>query len=219
MDRMRKHPIIISMILSILLTAIFVYLTVIADQGMIVQEAAAYSDSALPQLPEDLNRAKKELQRSEQALAKLAPSKPYIVIDRYANRLSLRTQDSVLYQATCSTGSGGVLVDTTSGRRWIFDTPAGVFRVDSKLVDPWWRKPDWAFYEENEPLPKDPNERYDPEMLGDFALGFGNGYFVHGTIYERLLGISVTHGCVRLGSKDLKYIYDRVQVGTPVYIF
>jgi len=29
----------------------------------------------------------------------------------------------------------------------------------------------------------------------------------------------VTHGCVRLGSDDLKKLYDMVPIGTPVYIF
>ncbi len=56
-------------------------------------------------------------------------------------------------------------------------------------------------------------------MMGAYAIGFGDGYFIHGTIYERLLGISVTHGCVRVGADDLKNIYDRVKIGTPIYIF
>jgi L,D-transpeptidase YbiS len=56
-------------------------------------------------------------------------------------------------------------------------------------------------------------------MLGAFAMGFGDNYYIHGTIYERLLGVNVTHGCVRLGSDDLKKLYDMVPIGTPVYIF
>ncbi|HEX7344288.1 MAG TPA: L,D-transpeptidase, partial [bacterium] len=76
-----------------------------------------------------------------------------------------------------------------------------------------------AFIEEGEEIPKDPRERYDPEMLGEYAMGFGDGYFIHGTIYKRLLGINVTHGCVRLGDADLKHVFDKVKIGTPVYIF
>lgn len=177
------------------------------------------SDSVLTDLPRDSKLAQKEILRVQKALAKLKPAAPYIVIDTHANKFYLRTEDSVLFKATCSTGSGGELVDSLTGRRWIFNTPRGVFKVNSKLTDPWWRKPDWAFLEEKEAIPKDPSERYDPEMLGAYAMGFGEGYFIHGTIYERLLGISVTHGCVRLGSDDLKYIFDRVKIGTPVYIF
>ncbi len=133
--------------------------------------------------------------------------------------LSLRTGGEILLKATCSTGSGRELVDDADGRRWVFDTPRGVFRVNTKLEDPWWRKPDWAFIEENEAIPSDPSKRLDPEMLGEYALGFGHDYFIHGTIYERLLGVSVTHGCVRLGSEDLKKLYHVVSIGTPIYIF
>lgn len=100
-----------------------------------------------------------------------------------------------------------------------FRYPRGVFKVTSKVTDPWWRKPDWAFLEDNEPIPSDPSQRLDPEMLGAYAMRFGDNYFIHGTIYERLLGVSVTHGCVRLGSDDLKKLFDMVPIGTPVYIF
>jgi len=216
---MKKFWIWIAVVVVVPLMAFFVYQGITARQNMKLVKSFTLIDSTLARLPSDKTLAQKELQRVQRTLLKLKPSKPYIVIDRNANRVRLRTEDSVLFEAVCSTGSGGELVDTLSGRRWLFMTPAGVFKVNSKLVDPWWRKPDWAFFEENEEIPTDPRERYDPEMLGEFAMGFGNGYFIHGTIYERLLGINVTHGCVRLGSNDLKYIYDRVSIGTPVYIF
>lgn len=146
-------------------------------------------------------------------------SRPYIVIDRYANRLFVRTEDSVWIDATCSTGSGAQLADSVSGRRWVFDTPAGRYTVTSKLIDPWWRKPDWAFIEDSLPIPKSERDRFDSEMLGAFAIGFGDGYFIHGTLYERLLGVSVTHGCVRLGAEDLEKVFRYVSIGTPIYIY
>jgi len=170
-------------------------------------------------LPLEEKLAKRELSRARAALAALKPSRPYIVIDTHSNTLLLRTDKATLLKASCSTGSGGQLVDKASRRRWIFDTPRGVFKITSKLRDPWWRKPDWAFIEENESIPPDPRKRLDPEMMGEYALGFGEDYFIHGTIYERLLGVSVTHGCVRLGSEDLKRLYDAVSIGTAVYIF
>ena len=182
-------------------------------------QALVISDSLLTRLPENSKQASQELEKARALLAKTKPAKPYIVIDTHANSLYLRTEDSILFKGTCSTGSGGELIDSLTGRKWSFATPRGVFKVTSKLADPWWRKPDWAFLEDNEPIPSDPNERLDPEMLGAFAMGFGDNYYIHGTIYERLLGVSVTHGCVRLGSEDLKKLYDKVPIGTPVYIF
>jgi L,D-transpeptidase YbiS len=184
-----------------------------------VEQSAFITDTTYAQLSLQTKVAQKELQKARNALKQIKPRGPYIVIDTHANKLYLRTDDSVLYKATCSTGSGGILTDSLTGRKWMFNTPRGIFKVNSKLKQPWWRKPDWAFIEENETIPKSESERLDPEMLGDYALGFGEGYFIHGTIYERLLGVSVTHGCVRLGSDDLKYIYDRVSPGTRVLIF
>jgi L,D-transpeptidase YbiS len=59
----------------------------------------------------------------------------------------------------------------------------------------------------------------EPGVLGDYALGFGKGYFIHGTLYPRLLGKSVTHGCIRLNDDDLKRVYQLARVGTPILIF
>jgi hypothetical protein len=204
---------------SALLLGFVAFRLVITDGKPSSGKAFVFSDLRLNQLPEDDKLAQKKLAKARMALAKIMPSKPYIVIDTHANILSLRTEDTVLFKGICSTGSGGELADSLTSRRWSFDTPRGVFKITSKLVDPWWRKPDWAFIEESEPIPTDPSERLDPEMLGAFAMGFGNDYYIHGTIYERLLGVSVTHGCVRLGFDDLKKLYDMAPIGTPVYVF
>jgi hypothetical protein len=203
---------------SVLLVG-FVVFRIAITGGKSSKQLTLATDSLLTRLPENNKLAQKELEKARMALAKIKPSRPYIVIDTHANMIFLRTEDSILIKATCSTGSGGELIDSLTGRRWVFSTPRGVFKVTSKLTDPWWRKPDWAFIEENESIPTDPSQRLDPEMLGEYALGFGNEYYIHGTIYERLLGVSVTHGCVRVGSEELKKLYDRVTIGTPVYIF
>jgi len=198
---------------------IVVWRLVAPPDGLPVDQVEALKPALRVDLPADAKQAQAELQKARAALAKLKPAKKYIVIDTHANQIYYRTEDEILIKATCSTGSGSELVDSLSGKKWVFSTPRGVFKVNSKLVDPWWRKPDWAFVEENEAIPKDESERYDPEMLGEFAMGFGNGYFIHGTIYQRLLGVSVTHGCVRVGDEDLKKMFQMVTVGTPVYVF
>lgn len=169
--------------------------------------------------PPDEKSLSKEVKQLRKDLKKSVPKSKYVVIDRNSNTAYLRTADSVLYKAVCSTGSGGELTDPKSGRKWVFHTPSGVFAIKNKIVEPWWRKPDWAFIEDNEPIPSNNSDRLDPNVMGDYAMGFGDGYFIHGTLYERLLGMSVSHGCVRLGSDDLKYIYDRVPIGTGVYVY
>jgi len=187
--------------------------------GLLSRGPACEGLTALRHLPDDPTAAKRELKKIKAALRSLRPARPYIVIDTHANRIYLRTQDSILLESACSSGSGDTLVEESTGRRWVFDTPRGVFKVTSKISQPWWRKPDWAYIEEGQTPPANPHERLDPNMMGDYALGFGDGYFIHGTIYARLLGVSVTHGCVRVGADDLAKLYRRVTLGTPIYVF
>ncbi|MEW5766718.1 MAG: L,D-transpeptidase [bacterium] len=143
----------------------------------------------------------------------------YIVIDTAVNRLYLRKGQDVIKEAVVSTGSGGLLNDPAGNRKWVFDTPRGVLTVRGKKTNPVWTKPDWAFIEEGKPVPKDFKDRMEKDVLGDYALELGDGYLIHGTLYTRLLGRNVTHGCVRVGDKDLQLLYETVPVGTKVVIF
>lgn len=149
----------------------------------------------------------------------LGPRAVHIVIDSARNTLTLKTGNKNLLQAVVSCGSGSILEEPGGKRTWIFDTPRGEFQVKSKVVDPTWVKPDWAFIEEGKEIPKQREERLEAGVLGDYALGFGEGYFIHGTLYSRLLGRSVTHGCVRVGDKDLKAVYQAASIGTKIYIY
>jgi len=143
----------------------------------------------------------------------------YLVIDTALNKMTLRKNEDILYEALVSCGSGNVLEDPSGKRTWVFDTPRGEFFVRYKLRDPVWIKPDWAFIEEGKDIPKSQQERIESGVLGDYALGFGDGFFIHGTLYTRLLGRNVTHGCIRVGDKDLATIYKKVPIGAPIYIF
>lgn len=153
-------------------------------------------------------------------LAQLSPTEPYIIVDTARNRLYVRHGDEVLLDAIVSTGSGVVLDKPgQAGGQWIFDTPRGSFTIQSKLTNPVWVKPDWAFIEEGQDIPIRLNDRVESGVLGAHALGFGRGYFIHGTLYPRLLGKHVTHGCIRVNDHDLKILYRLARVGTPVMIF
>jgi L,D-transpeptidase ErfK/SrfK len=153
-------------------------------------------------------------------LTQLTPNQPYILVDTARNRLYVKRQDEVVLDAIASTGSGTILDKPGEGNdQWIFDTPRGEFLVQSKITNPTWIKPDWAFVEEGLDVPKSSAERAEPGVLGDYALGFGKGYFIHGTLYTRLLGKNVTHGCIRLNDNDLKGVYKLARIGTPIMIF
>ena len=175
--------------------------------------AAAVSDGL------ELDELEAETEKLRKQLASMSPRSVHIVVDTSHNRLFVKKGNEVLLEAVCSTGSGGRLKDPDSDREWLFETPRGVHRVREKKRDPVWTKPDWAFIEEAKPVPKEWSERRDTETLGDYALYFGDGYMIHGTLYQRYLGRAITHGCIRLGDEDLKRVYEMTPVGSPIYIF
>lgn len=173
-----------------------------------------------PANPAELRQLQARYRTLSKQLAQLMPAQPYILVDTARNHLYIRHRDRIMVDALASTGSGTIL-DKPGEResQWIFDTPRGLFIVQSKLTNPVWVKPDWAFIEEGLEVPKDPADRIEPGVLGEYALGFGKGYFIHGTLYTRLLGKNVTHGCIRLNDDDLKSVYRLAKVGTPIMIF
>lgn len=152
-------------------------------------------------------------------LRRIGPLGSFIVIDTGRNMLTLRRGTKTLRQAVVSTGSGNMLEDPKGERSWVFDTPRGVFSVKALIRDPYWVKPDWAFIEEDKPVPKRLDERIEGGVLGNYALSFGNGFFIHGTLYTRMLGRNVTHGCVRVGDADLEAVFKASAVGSRIFIF
>lgn len=153
-------------------------------------------------------------------LEQQVPAGTYILVDTARNRLYVKRRDQVLLTALASTGSGAILENPgRPGTQWVFDTPRGEFTISSRLTNPVWVKPDWAFIEMGQAVPKNAVERLEPGMLGEYALGFGKGYFIHGTLYNRFLGKNVTHGCIRLSDEDLRTVHNLSKIGTPVMIF
>ncbi len=195
-----------------------VLLTLAQSSGLPVTDAFTVQPSSTnPAMLRALQLRHKSLTKQ---LSQLMPSQPYIVVDTARNHLLIKRQDQVMLDALASTGSGTILDKPGEAKgQWVFDTPRGEFSVQSKLINPVWVKPDWAFVEEGLEIPKSQADRIEPGVLGEYALGFGKGYFIHGTLYTRLLGKNVTHGCIRLNDDDLKSVYRLARVGTPILIF
>jgi lipoprotein-anchoring transpeptidase ErfK/SrfK len=167
----------------------------------------------------DPARLGKRAARAAKEIETVHPKGAYIVVDTYRNRLHLVDRGKTVRTAICSTGTGIVLKDPRNGRQWVFDTPMGERAVEHKVKNPVWAKPDWAFIEEGYLPPNDPNERFDPASLGDYALYIGDGFIIHGTLFKSLLGRRVTHGCIRLGDEDLEFVYHHAPIGTRVYLY
>jgi hypothetical protein len=161
-----------------------------------------------------------KVKKLEKLYAKFSNRQPYLIVNTSDNTFNLFNNGKLVREGLCSTGSF-VLLDAGDENKWMFETPKGMLRIQGKTTSPVWRKPDWAFIEEGLPVPKhqDSFERYEYGVLGDYALSIGNGYLIHGTLYKRLLGMPVTHGCVRLGDADLEQVYKTLNIGSKVYIF
>ncbi|MBU2511521.1 L,D-transpeptidase [bacterium] len=151
-------------------------------------------------------------------LARNYPRNPFLIIDTSSNKLFLKSREKTVLEAVISAGSGNILINPVDNKQWVFDTPRGEFLINSKLVAPVWKKPDWAFIEEGITIPDKQNDRMENGALGEYAMGFGDGYFIHGTLYTRLLGRNVTHGCIRVGEENLRSIFQSVRIGTQIYI-
>ncbi len=212
--RLRKKSIILALI------AIFVIFSVLEGAGFYLSSRGNAKTAA-----EKIISAKSlhELQAKNTVLKKrisnLFPKGTYIVVDTAKNRLYVKKGEQTLQEVVVSTGSGSVLNDPSGKRQWIFDTPRGELSVQSKITNPVWTKPDWAFIEDGEDIPKSYRDRVEEGVLGDYALSLGKGYLIHGTLYTRLLGRNVTHGCIRVGDKDLRELYNSIPIGTKVIIF
>lgn len=168
----------------------------------------------------EIENCDKIVVKAKKAIDSVAPTESYIIIDRVHNKLWLREKGQTTLEALVSAGAGSILTDPKTNREWIFDTPTGRFKVKGKRKNPLWTAPDWEFLEANQPYPKSYADRIEEGMLGEYALDLDiPGYMIHGTLYERLIGRNVTHGCVRVGRDNLRILWKRVPIGSTVFIF
>jgi lipoprotein-anchoring transpeptidase ErfK/SrfK len=218
MRRLRAIP--LGALASMVLLALLLLLA--ATEG---RQPAARSTVASATVTASTDTGRLSMLRARQAALKRqlqlqAPTAAYILVDTARNRLYVKQRDNVLLNALASTGSGTIMDNPgRPGSQWVFDTPRGEYTIQSRLTNPLWVKPDWAYLEEGIDIPADPAKRVEAGTLGEYALGFGKGYFIHGTLYKRLLGKNVTHGCIRLSDEDLKTVYRLTMLGTQVMIF
>ena len=97
-----------------------------------------------------------------------------------------------------------------------YDTPAGLYSIQNKAVDPVWSVPDreWAGKLAGTTVPGGVPEN----PLKARWLGIYDGAGIHGTDDTGSLGSAASHGCVRMAVPDVIELYDQVPVGTPIYI-
>jgi lipoprotein-anchoring transpeptidase ErfK/SrfK len=96
------------------------------------------------------------------------------------------------------------------------ETPAGLYHVQDKAVNPAWHVPNsaWAGDLAGKVISGD-----DPtNPIKARWLGIYNGAGIHGTDELYSIGHAASHGCIRMRIPDVIEVYDEVPVGAPVFI-
>jgi hypothetical protein len=96
-----------------------------------------------------------------------------------------------------------------------YPTPLGRFEIVTKQRHPWWYPPqgsEWA--RGKEPVPPGPGNPLGTRWMGISAPLVG----IHGTPDAASIGYSASHGCIRMLIPQVEWLFERVEVGTPVFI-
>jgi lipoprotein-anchoring transpeptidase ErfK/SrfK len=135
----------------------------------------------------------------------LADKYPVVLVaDRYNFKLRLYMHLQLQKEYTVAVGALG------------FDTPAGLYHIQNKAIDPAWHVPnsDWAGDLAGTVVPGGTAEN----PLKARWLGIFDGAGIHGTDQTYSLGTAASHGCIRMAIPDVIELYDQVPVGAPIYI-
>jgi lipoprotein-anchoring transpeptidase ErfK/SrfK len=128
---------------------------------------------------------------------------PVIVVNRAANTLRLYRGSTLVRTFRVATGQS------------IYPTPAGIWRIVDKQLDPWWYPPTYdAWATGLKPVPPGPANPLGTRWMGLNAPGVG----IHGTDAPASIGYSASHGCIRMQVPDAEWLFEHVRVGTVVVI-
>jgi lipoprotein-anchoring transpeptidase ErfK/SrfK len=137
---------------------------------------------------------------------KLAEKYPaYIVVDRKAHALHFYEHLKAFHTWPIAVGRAGL------------ETPAGLYDVQWKEVNPPWRVPNspWAGSLAGKTIPPGPDDPIKARWMA-----FNGGAGIHGIDPSEYssIGHDASHGCVRMRIPDVISLYKRSPVGTPVYV-
>jgi lipoprotein-anchoring transpeptidase ErfK/SrfK len=125
-----------------------------------------------------------------------------IVIRRGSNQLYLYDGPSLVRTFVIATGQAE------------YPTPLGDFEIIVKEENPTWNPPDSDWAEGLLPVPPGPGNPLGTRWMGLSAYAVG----IHGTPNAASLGYSASHGCIRMAIPEAEWLFEQVEVGTPVYI-
>ncbi|MDQ5833561.1 MAG: L,D-transpeptidase/peptidoglycan binding protein [Actinomycetota bacterium] len=150
-------------------------------------------------------KAPVRIERPKVTQAELAEKYPALLVADRANfQLRFYKNLQLVKSYTVAVGAVG------------FDTPAGLYHIQNKAVDPAWTVPNsgWAGDLAGTVVPGGTAEN----PLKERWLGIYDGAGIHGTDQTYSLGTAASHGCIRMAIPDVIELYDQVEVGAPIYI-
>jgi lipoprotein-anchoring transpeptidase ErfK/SrfK len=96
-----------------------------------------------------------------------------------------------------------------------YPTPLGKFDIVVKQLNPWWYPPTGSAWANGaKPIPPGPGNPLGTRWMGISAPYVG----IHGTPDAASIGYSASHGCIRMLIPQVEWLFNRVDVGTPVFI-
>jgi precorrin isomerase len=136
-------------------------------------------------------------------LASKYPS--YIIVDRKAFTLRLFRHLKLDHTYPIAVGRQGL------------ETPAGLYDVQWRQVNPSWYVPNspWAGALAGKTIPPGPDDPIKARWMG-----FNGGAGIHGIDPSEYssIGHTASHGCVRMRIPDVIDVYNKTDVGTPVFV-
>ena len=126
-----------------------------------------------------------------------------IVIKRGSNQLLYYNGDKLKRTFRVATGQSS------------YPTPLGHYEIVTMQRNPWWYPPEGSAWAEGaQPIPPGPGN-----PLGTRWMGISSPYVgIHGTPDAASIGYSASHGCIRMLIPQVEWLFQRVDVGTPVFI-
>jgi lipoprotein-anchoring transpeptidase ErfK/SrfK len=127
----------------------------------------------------------------------------YLTLDRSTFTLRLWENLKLAKTYTVAVGMEGL------------ETPEGLYAIQEKEENPTWHVPEssWAGSLAGQDIPPGPSNPIKARWMAIFE-----GAGIHGTEETESLGSAASHGCVRMSIPDVEELYDRVEVGTPIFI-
>ncbi len=127
-----------------------------------------------------------------------------ITIDQSAFKLRLFKRLKVVKTYGVAVGQAG------------YPTPNGRFAIQSKQINPVWSVPNSPWAGELAGSTVGGGSAANP--LKARWMGISGSVGIHGTGQDYSIGTRASHGCIRMHVSDVKALYRRVRLGTPVLI-